>query len=142
KQPPLVHEPARRNGDLADGVGIAPTVLTDVTPDMRVARKESSGPAITILKYDNLDEATNLANNTEFGLGGIVFGSGQDKALEVAEAMNTGSVRMTSLPRTTPHPFCGRDSFSPGGEYGPEGLAANLSYKSTLICSVVLTTHE
>lgn len=59
---------------------------------MRVAREEIFGPVITILKYTDLDEAITLANNTEFGLDGIVFGNDQDRALGVAEAMNTGSV--------------------------------------------------
>lgn len=44
-----------------------------------------------------------LANNTKLGLGGIVFGSDQDKVLEVAEVMNTGSIGIDFLPRTTPH---------------------------------------
>lgn len=85
-------EPAQLTGELGEGLFIQPTVLADVTPDLRVAREEIFGPVITILKYVDIDDAIRLANNTEFGLGGIVFGSGQDKALDVAEAMNTGSV--------------------------------------------------
>lgn len=97
---------------------------------MRVAREEIFGPVITILKYTDLDEAISLANNTEFGLGGIVFGSDQDKALEVAEAMNTGSVGLNFFASNHAAPFGGRNDSGLGVEYGPEGLAAYLSYKS------------
>ncbi|MDN5818500.1 MAG: aldehyde dehydrogenase family protein [Yaniella sp.] len=123
-------EPAQLGGELADGLFIQPTVLADVTPEMRVAREEIFGPVITIHKYDDLDDAISLANNTEFGLGGIVFGTDQDKALEVAEAMNTGSVGLNFFASNHAAPFGGRNDSGLGVEYGPEGLAAYLSYKS------------
>ncbi|GAA4477707.1 hypothetical protein GCM10023190_17880 [Enteractinococcus fodinae] len=123
-------EAAQLNGELAEGLFIQPTVLADVTPDMRVAREEIFGPVITILKYNDLNEAIELANNTEFGLGGIVFGSDQDKAQEVAEAMNTGSVGINFFASNHAAPFGGRNDSGLGVEYGPEGLAAYLSYKS------------
>src|SRR5699024_2317903 len=102
----------------------------DVTPGMRVAREEIFGPVITILKYTDLDEAIPLAHNIEFGLGGIVFGSDQAKALEIAEATNTSSVRLHFFVSNQPAPFGGRNDSGLGVEYGPEGLAAYLSYKS------------
>lgn len=123
-------EAAQLNGELTDGLFIQPTVLADVTPQMRVAREEIFGPAITILKYNDLEEAISLANNTEFGLGGIVFGRDQDKAQEVAEAMNTGSVGLNFFASNHAAPFGGRNDSGLGVEYGPEGLAAYLAYKS------------
>jgi aldehyde dehydrogenase (NAD+) len=123
-------EPAQRNDELAEGLFIQPTVLADVTPEMRVAREEIFGPVITILKYNYIEEATSLANNTEFGLGGIVFGSNQQQALEVAEAMNTGSVGINFFASNHAAPFGGRNDSGLGVEYGPEGLAAYLAYKS------------
>ncbi|NWN89484.1 MAG: aldehyde dehydrogenase family protein [Micrococcaceae bacterium] len=121
---------AQLPGELADGLYIQPTVLADVTPDMRVAREEIFGPVITILKYSDIDEAVSLANNTEFGLGGIVFGSDQEKALEVADAVDTGSVGINFFASNHAAPFGGRNDSGLGVEYGPEGLAAYLSYKS------------
>lgn len=97
---------------------------------MRVAREEVFGPVITILKYSDVDDAISLANNTEFGLGGIVFGSDQNQALGVAEAMNTGSVGLNFFASNHSTPFDGRNDPGLGVEYGPEGLAAYLSYKS------------
>src|SRR5699024_7146552 len=64
-------EAVQLNDELAEGLFIQPTVLANVTPEMRVARKEIFGPVITILKYNDLDEAISLANNTELCLGGI-----------------------------------------------------------------------
>jgi len=122
--------PAQLDGELTDGLFIQPTVLADVTPDMRVAREEIFGPMITILKYTDLEEAIRMANNTEFGLGGIVFGDNQDKALKVAEAMNTGSIGINFFASTHAAPFGGRNDSGLGVEYGPEGLAAYISYKS------------
>src|SRR5699024_3056509 len=61
-------EPAQLGGELAEGLFIQPTVLADVTPEMRVAREEIFGPVITILRYSDLNDALSLANNTEFGL--------------------------------------------------------------------------
>ena len=123
-------EPAQLNGKLEDGLFIHPTVLADVTPEMRVAREEIFGPIITILKCTDTDEAISLANNTEFGLGGIVFGTDQDQALKVAEAVNTGSIGLNFFASNHAEPFGGRNDSGLGVEYGPEGLAAYLTYKS------------
>ena len=75
---------------------------------MRISREEIFGPVICILKYDDAggsaDEAVALANNTEFGLGGLGFGGDPDTALAVADRMDTGTVGITLLrlqPRRT-----------------------------------------
>lgn len=122
--------PAQLDSELADGLFIQPTVLANVTPEMRVAREEIFGPVITILKYTDLNDAIRLANNTEFGLGGIVFGSDKDEAQEVAEAMNAGSVGINFFASNHAAPFGGRNASGLGVEYGPEGLTAYISYKS------------
>lgn len=118
---------------LAEGEFIEPTVFADVTPDMRVAREEIFGPVITILKYDDshgVDEAVELANNTEFGLGGLVFGADEEKALEVARRVDSGSVGINFFGSNHAAPFGGRNESGMGVEYGIEGLSAYLSYKS------------
>lgn len=126
--------PAYFDGELKDGYFIVPTVLADVTPDMRVAREEIFGPVITILKYDdadgNVSEALALANNTEFGLGGIVFGADEDAALAVARQIDSGSVGINFFGSNHSAPFGGRHDSGLGVEYGLEGLHAYLSYKS------------
>ncbi|RBO86697.1 aldehyde dehydrogenase (NAD+) [Micrococcus sp. KT16] len=119
---------------LREGAFIEPTVLADVTPEMRVSREEIFGPVITILSYDDadgsVDEAIELANNTPFGLGGIVFGRDEDRALAVARRIDSGSVGINFFGSNHAAPFGGRHDSGMGVEYGIEGLSAYLSYKS------------
>ena len=116
------------------GEYIEPTVLADVTPEMTVAREEIFGPVITIIKYDDsdgtADQAVELANNTEFGLGGLVFGADEAAALEVAKRVDSGSVGINFFGSNHSAPFGGRHDSGMGVEYGIEGLSAYLSYKS------------
>lgn len=100
---------------------------------MTVAREEIFGPVITILRYDDSggpDEAVALANNTEFGLGGIVFGADETRALEVARRVDSGSVGINFFGSNHSAPFGGRHDSGLGVEYGIEGLSAYLSPKS------------
>jgi aldehyde dehydrogenase (NAD+) len=121
---------ASLGGGLENGYFVEPTVFADVTPDMRISREEIFGPVITILKYETVDEAVALANNTEFGLGGLVFGSDPDAALAVADRMDTGSVGLNFFASNHAAPFGGRHDSGLGTEYGIEGLNAYLTYKS------------
>jgi aldehyde dehydrogenase (NAD+) len=116
--------------DTGAGWFVQPTVLADVTPTMRVAREEVFGPVVSILRYDTLDEAVALANDTTFGLGGIVFSSDRDAALAVAERMDTGSVGLNFFGSNHNAPFGGRHDSGLGVEYGIEGLAEYVTYKS------------
>ncbi|SDQ52947.1 aldehyde dehydrogenase family protein [Arthrobacter crystallopoietes] len=121
---------ARLGGGLEGGFFVEPTVFADVTPSMRISREEIFGPVISVLKYTDVDEAVALANNTEFGLGGLVFGTDQDAALAVADRMDTGSVGINFFASNHSAPFGGRHDSGLGTEYGIEGLNAYLSYKS------------
>ena len=119
-----------RSADIERGWFVEPTVLADVTPDMRVAREEIFGPVVTVLPYASLDEAVDIANGTGFGLGGLVFSSDAGAALEVAERMDTGSVGINFFASNHSAPFGGRHDSGLGVEYGIEGLSAYLTYKS------------
>lgn len=121
---------ASLGGGLENGFFVEPTVFTDVTPSMRIAREEIFGPVISVLKYSTVDEAVALANNTDFGLGGLVFGQDPDAALAVADRMDTGSVGINFFASNHSAPFGGRHDSGLGTEYGIEGLNAYLSYKS------------
>jgi aldehyde dehydrogenase (NAD+) len=109
---------------------IEPTVLADVTPDMRVAREEIFGPVVSILRYDDVDEAVALANDTSFGLGGLVFSTDPEAALAVAERMDTGSVGLNFFASNHDAPFGGRHDSGLGVEYGIEGLSQYVAYKT------------
>lgn len=113
-----------------DGWFIEPTVFADVTPDMRIAREEIFGPVVSVLRYDELDEAVALANDTSFGLGGLVFSADPVAAQQVAERMDTGSVGVNFFGSNHNAPFGGRHDSGVGVEYGIEGLSQYLTYKS------------
>ncbi|TQS87389.1 aldehyde dehydrogenase family protein [Arthrobacter sp. TS-15] len=121
---------ATLGGGLEGGYFVEPTVFAGVTPDMRISREEIFGPVLCILKYDDVDEAVALANNTTFGLGGLVFGRDPEAALAVADRMDTGSVGINFFASNHAAPFGGRHDSGLGTEYGIEGLNAYLSYKS------------
>jgi aldehyde dehydrogenase (NAD+) len=112
------------------GFFVEPTVLADVAPEMRVAREEIFGPVVTVMRYESVDEAVEIANNTDFGLGGIVFGSDEEAALAVADRIDTGSVGLNFFASNHDAPFGGRHDSGLGVEYGLEGLHAYLTYKS------------
>jgi acyl-CoA reductase-like NAD-dependent aldehyde dehydrogenase len=84
-------------GDVVDGL-IRPTVLADVTPEMKVSCAEIFGPVCTVTPYDSLEEALALANGTEFGLQAGVFTSNLETALAAASALEFGGVTVNEAP--------------------------------------------
>jgi len=93
-QAPLSDDP-----QLADGFYVAPTVLTDVTPDMRVAREEIFGPVVALIRFSDEDEAVRIANDTPFGLVGAVFSENTDRALRVSRQIRAGAVFVNNYHR-------------------------------------------
>ena len=83
-------------GGEADGNVIAPTVLANVTPDMRIYTEESFGPVVAIVPVDGDDEAVRVANDTEYGLAAAVFGEDVDHALEIAHRIQSGICHVNS----------------------------------------------
>jgi aldehyde dehydrogenase (NAD+) len=125
---------ATTGGDIVSpfdrGFFVTPTVFADVTPEMTVAREEIFGPVITILRYDELDDAVALANDTAFGLGGVVFGRDEAAAFAAASRVDTGSIGINFFASNHAAPFGGRRDSGLGVEYGLEGLHAYLSPQS------------
>lgn len=81
------------------GLWCKPTVLTDVTTDMAIMREETFGPVLPVLSCANADEALRIANGTEYGLSGAVFGP-QDRARDVALRMECGAVSINDAALT------------------------------------------
>ncbi len=77
-------------GGKADGACFEPTVLTGVTPEMRIYSEESFGPVVAIVAVDGVDEAVRVANDTEYGLSSAVFSADVDAAMDVARRLDTG----------------------------------------------------
>jgi acyl-CoA reductase-like NAD-dependent aldehyde dehydrogenase len=92
---------------------LAPTVLTGVTPDMKVCSTEVFGPVVGVASYDELDEAIALANDTRYGLQAAIFTARLDAALAAARRLDFGGVMINEVPtwRTDQQPYGGvRDS--------------------------------
>jgi acyl-CoA reductase-like NAD-dependent aldehyde dehydrogenase len=84
-------------GEAVDGL-IKPTVVADVTPEMKVSCLEVFGPLCTVSAYDTLDEAFDLANGTEYGLQAGVFTGSLSTALATAAALELGGVTINEAP--------------------------------------------
>ena len=83
-------------GGDADGNAITPTVLSGVTPEMRIYGEESFGPVVTIVPVEGTDEAVRVANDTEYGLAAAVFGEDVDAAMAVARRIESGICHVNS----------------------------------------------
>jgi aldehyde dehydrogenase (NAD+) len=83
--------PGRPDG-LDTGYYVKPTVFGDVKNDMTIAREEIFGPVLCILGYDDLDQALEIANDTEYGLAGYVSGADLEQARAIARKIRAGSV--------------------------------------------------
>lgn len=73
-----------------DGLVHEPTVVTDVTPEMRLYHEESFGPAVSVVVADGPDDAVRIANDTSYGLSSAVFGKDESRAMSVAKRLRTG----------------------------------------------------
>jgi succinate-semialdehyde dehydrogenase / glutarate-semialdehyde dehydrogenase len=105
------------------GAFVEPTVLTDVTPQMRAYHEELFGPAAVIYRVANATEAVNLANSSSFGLGGAVYSADPERAAEVADMLDTGMVWINSPTGSMADlPFGGTKRSGVGRELGPEGI--------------------
>lgn len=76
----------------SDGYFIRPTIVKDLPADARLIREEQFGPILPIIGYDDIDEAIALANDSEFGLGGIIWTSDVARGVEVASRIQTGTI--------------------------------------------------
>jgi acyl-CoA reductase-like NAD-dependent aldehyde dehydrogenase len=84
-------------GEVVDGL-LQPTVLADVTPDMKVSCQEVFGPLCTVSRYDSSEEAFELANGTEYGLQAGIFTANVKTALAAAAALDFGGITVNEAP--------------------------------------------
>jgi succinate-semialdehyde dehydrogenase/glutarate-semialdehyde dehydrogenase len=105
------------------GAFVEATVLTDVTPEMRAYHEELFGPVAVVYRVGDVDEAVTLANDTPYGLGGVVYHSDPAVALEVADRLDTGMVWVNAPEGGGPElPFGGTKRSGVGRELGPYGI--------------------
>lgn len=105
------------------GAFFEPTVLTDITSDMRVWTEEVFGPVLPIVKFKTEEEAINLANQTIYGLGSYVFTEDKDRADRISKAIKSGMVSVNGTNYIMPfNPFGGYKSSGFGREHGKYGF--------------------
>jgi acyl-CoA reductase-like NAD-dependent aldehyde dehydrogenase len=106
-----------------DGFFIQPTIVRDVSDDARIVREEQFGPVLPVLSYDHIDDVLARANDTDYGLGGSVWGKDIDRAVSVAEKVQSGTVWVNQHLGLSPTiPFRGAKQSGLGSELGQEGL--------------------
>jgi aldehyde dehydrogenase (NAD+) len=79
------------------GFYFEPTILTEVTPDSTIAQEEVFGPVLSVLRYRGDDEAVQIANNSQYGLSGAVWGTDVDRAMAVARRVRTGQIAVNGF---------------------------------------------
>jgi aldehyde dehydrogenase (NAD+) len=109
---------------------VTPTVFAGVTNDMRIAREEIFGPVLSVIPYEDEADAVRIANDSEYGLAGTVWTADNDRGLEIARQVRTGTYGVNMYMIESSSPFGGYKGSGVGRELGPEGLAAYLEYKS------------
>jgi aldehyde dehydrogenase (NAD+) len=122
--------PGRPEG-LDRGYYVKPTVFANVTNDMTIAREEIFGPVVAILGYDSVDQAIEIANDTEFGLAGYVAGADPEKVRAVARRIRAGSVAINGGFDFNA-PFGGYKKSGNGREWGEFGFHDYLEIKGIL----------
>jgi len=116
--------------ELPNGFFVRPTVFSDVTPGMSVAREEVFGPVLAILPYDTDEEAIDIANSTIYGLAGGVWSRDPARAERVACRMRAGQIDINGSFFNPLAPFGGVKQSGIGRELGVHGLMEFYELKS------------
>jgi aldehyde dehydrogenase (NAD+) len=126
----LVTGGAGRPEGLDTGYYVKPTVFADVNNEMTIAREEIFGPVLSIIPYDDEDEAVAIANDTPYGLSGYVSSTNLEHARAVAARLETGMVHINNASLDAYAPFGGYKQSGNGREWGPHGIEEFLELKS------------
>lgn len=111
-----------------------PTVVENVTPDMDIFHEEVFGPVLAVTRYKTLDEAIELANATDFGLGAAIFSENPRKLYWTAQKLDAGTVWLNCTTKSNiESPFGGNRNSGIGREDGMEGLLEYLKVKNNIM---------
>ena len=137
-----VKDAARRGADIVlggkrwgrRGYFFEPTVLSNVTPEMRVLKEETFGPAAPVTTFRSVDEAIAQANATEFGLGAALWTRNLGRAGELARRIRSGMVTVNGIVKSDPRlPFGGVKKSGIGRELSRYGLLEMCNIKSVVV---------
>ncbi len=112
------------------GYYVRPTVFSNVSTDMTIAQEEIFGPVLSVMPYDDTEEAIAIANDVVYGLGGGVWSADPDRARSVARRIRTGQVEINGGPANPEAPFGGYKQSGNGREFGVHGFEEFLEIKS------------
>ena len=112
------------------GYYVKPTVFSNVTNSMTIARDEIFGPVLSIIAYDNEEEAIQIANDTVYGLSGAVWAADKDKAIAIARRIRTGQIAVNGGAFNINAPLGGYKQSGIGREYSEYGFEEFLEIKS------------
>jgi aldehyde dehydrogenase (NAD+) len=121
--------PERPEG-LDEGYYVRPTVFSDVRNDMTIAQEEIFGPVLSIIAYDDEDDAARIANDSAYGLAGGVWSADVDRAKAFARRVRTGQIEVNGGAFNPSAPFGGYKNSGYGREYGTHGFEEFLEVKS------------
>jgi aldehyde dehydrogenase (NAD+) len=115
---------------LTTGYYVRPTIFANVTNDMTIAREEIFGPVMTFIGYEDEADAIRIANDSNYGLAGMVSSGNLVRARKVARRIRTGMVHLNGAPLTQDAPFGGYKQSGNGREFGKFGLHDFLESKA------------
>ncbi|MEZ5179293.1 MAG: aldehyde dehydrogenase family protein [Acidimicrobiales bacterium] len=116
--------------DLPEGYYVKPTLFAGVRNDMTIAQEEIFGPVLSVIPYEGVDEAVDIANDSVYGLSGGVWGADRDEAIAVARRIRTGQLEINGGRFNPLAPFGGFKRSGNGRELGRYGLEEFLQTKS------------
>ena len=116
--------------NLNKGYFIKPTIFTNVTNDMQIAKKEIFGPVLSIISFETEEEAIKITNDTEYGLGNYLQTEDKEKAKRVAKKLRSGIVYINGKAADSGTPFGGYRQSGNGREGGTWGLEEYLEVKT------------
>jgi len=112
-----------------------PTILTNITKDMKVWNEEVFGPILPVIAFKTIEEAIELANDTIYGLGGYVFTNNKEEFDKISKELKTGMVACNNLAYSAPYnPFGGVKKSGLGRTRGKWGLRG--------LCNIKVVTFE
>ena len=114
------------------GYYVKPTIFSNVTNDMEIAREEIFGPVLCIITYNNFEDAIDIANDTEYGLAAYVSGADPNELMRYARQLNAGQIHLNYRSGGSDAPFGGYKQSGNGREKAEWGLEEYLEVKAIM----------
>jgi aldehyde dehydrogenase (NAD+) len=126
---------------LDSGYYVRPTVFANVTNDMTIAREEIFGPVVSILGYASVNEAVDIANDTDYGLAAFIQGKDVQQIKDVSSRLRAGQININSVPMDMMAPFGGYKQSGNGREWSDFAFFEFLEIKAEVGYGALLETN-